>query len=249
MADGSVDRALAIFETFEREKRSLSAKEIAELCHIPASTCHSLVHTLLKRAYLYQSGRRKDLYPTRRLYDLGATVIAHDPVLERVRPVMEALRDRTRETVILGKRQRDHILYLEVVQSHEVIRYIAQPGDVKPLHSTCIGKAMLSTLAPREIAALLGECPPTRVTASTLTTLDSLTADLEAGSATGVFVTRGENVPDVTALAVTVRLNSEFYGLAVAGPQHRMAERFEEIANTLKAAGDGLSDQLTAAAR
>ena len=243
----SVERALAILEMFEREKRPLSLKEIAEVCRIPASTCHSLVHTLLKRAYLYQSGRRKDLYPTRRLFDLGAAILANDPVLQRLLPAMQGLREATRETVILGKRQGDGVVYLEVLESPEVIRYSAKPGDAKPLHSTCIGKALLSSLSPTSVAEVLARNPPAKVTGNTITTIEGLLADLEAGRANGCFVTQGENVPDVTAVAVPVWLNNELYALAIAGPAHRMDPQFKEIAKALMAAGAGLSEQAIAA--
>ncbi|MFA7584874.1 MAG: IclR family transcriptional regulator [Novosphingobium sp.] len=243
MADNSVERAFAILETFERERRPLSLKEIAQACQIPASTCHSLVHTLLKRAYLYQSGRRKELYPTRRLHDMGAIIVAHDPVLQRVLPTMERLREATRETIILGKRHGDRVVYLEVIESPDVIRYSAKPGDAKPLHSTCIGKALLSVLTPADVAAALAATPPVPVTGNTITTIDGLLADLDAGRARGCFVTQGENVPDVTAVAVPIWLNAEPCGLAVAGPAHRMDPRLEEIARLLRTAGSDLSEQ------
>ena len=222
MSDTSVERAFAILETFERECRPLSMTDLAAMCRIPASTCHSLVHALLGRGYLYQAGRRKDLYPTRRLYDLGATIIAHDPVLQRLEPVMEELRQATRETVILGKRHRQGIVYLAVLEGPQVIRYSARPGDRKPLHSTSIGKALLSTLAEEDLRKLLTEMSLPRVTASTITESDQLMADVEMGRRAGCLVTRGENVSDVTALAVPLAINNEFYGLAVAGPSHRM---------------------------
>src|SRR5580700_4233866 len=93
----SAERVLAILEMFERERRPLSLKELSEYCQIPTSTCHALVQTLLKRSYLYHTGRRKDLYPTGKLYDIGVTVVANDGILQRLRPVMEALRESTRE--------------------------------------------------------------------------------------------------------------------------------------------------------
>lgn len=236
----SVERAFSILETFERERRPLSLKELSDFCRIPASTCHSLIQTLLRRAYLYQTGHRKDLYPTRRIYDMGATILAHDPVLERLLPAMERLRDTTRETVILGKRQRDCILYLEVLEGPEVIRYSARPGDTKPLHSSCIGKAMLSALKPGETRDLLGGDAMRRVTASTITDLDALFGDLEQGRQRGFFMTRGENVADVTALAVPVGVNNELFGLAVAGPSHRIDAKLDEVAQALRAAQQGL---------
>lgn len=235
MSDTSVERAFAILETFERERRPLAMKDLADACHIPPSTCHALVHTLLKRGYLYQAGRRKDLYPTRRLYDLGATILAHDPVLQRLEPALHALRDATRETVILGKRQKDAVVYLEVLEGPEVIRYSACPGDLKPLHSSSIGKALLSTLPEAELQALLAALPLPQVTAATLVASDAIMADIATRRAEGCFVTRGENVPDVTALAVPLLLNEEAFGLAVAGPSHRMAARETEIRAALAA--------------
>src|SRR6187551_3250855 len=95
----SADRTLAILEAFEERRRSLTLRELAECCDIPVSTCHSLVHTLLNRSYLYQTSRRKDLYPTRRILDLAANIVAHDPYLERMSPYLERLRTETQETV------------------------------------------------------------------------------------------------------------------------------------------------------
>lgn len=234
MAESSVERAFAILETFERERRPLSLKELAEYCRMPASTCHSLVHTLLKRAYLYQAGRRKDLYPTRRLYDMGATILEHDPVLQRLLPAMEELRDNTRETVILGKQHKDKVVYLEVLESPEVIRYSARPGDRKPLHSTSIGKTILAELEPDEAREWLLDNPPSQVTANTITEIDDLVGNLEEGRRLGFHTTRGENVADVTALAVPIRVNNELFGIAVAGPSHRIDARLDDIARMLK---------------
>jgi DNA-binding IclR family transcriptional regulator len=243
----SPERLLAIFEMFEKERRPLSLKELSEFCRIPASTCHNLVHMLLRRAYLYQTGQRKDLYPTRRLYDLGATILANDQILQRLQPAMEALRDTTRETVILGKRQKDGIVYLEVLESPEVIRYSARPGDTKPLHSTCIGKTILSTLEPEDIRKLLDEYPPVRVTQNTITSFEGLMENLALGKQRGFFTTHGENVADVTALAVPISVNNELFGLAVAGPSHRVDASFDRIARTLKDTQASLPDQRIAA--
>ncbi len=233
---GSVDRAFAILELFERERRPLLLKELAEFCDIPASTCYNLVQTLLRRAYLYQSGGRKDLYPTRRLFDMGAAILASDPLLHRVEPIMEQLRDKTRETVILGKRQKDVVVYLDVCESPEVIRYSARAGDTKPLQSTCIGKSMLSTMKPADMTQWLASHPARKVTANTIVDARALSADIETGRQQGYFMTRGENVSDVTALAVLIHLNNEAYGLAVAGPSHRIDARRDELAKALKRA-------------
>jgi DNA-binding IclR family transcriptional regulator len=240
MSDTSVERAFALLETFERERRPLSLKELALACRVPLSTCHTLVHTLLRRGYLSQTGRRKDLYPTRRLYDLAATILAHDPILQRIEPAMQALREITRETIILGKLQARRVLYLAVLEGPEIIRYSARAGDTKPVHSTCIGKSLLSTLNDADLHAFINAEPLDRVTEATIIDPEAWLADLDEGRRRGCFITRGENVPDVTAVAVPIAFAAAVYGLAVAGPTHRMASREAEICDALTAARDAL---------
>lgn len=239
----SPERLLSIFEMFEKERRPLSLKELSELCRIPPSTCHNLVHMLLKRSYLYQVGQRKDLYPTRRLYDMGAAILATDLVLQRLMPVMEELREATRETVILGKLQKDCVVYLEVLEGPEVIRYSAQPGDIKPLHSTCIGKTILASLSEDEVRRLFQDNQPAKVTQNTIVSIEQLMDDLERGRRQGFFTTHGENVVDVTALAAPISVNNTLFGLAVAGPSHRVCASFDTVSRALKDAQERLLEQ------
>ncbi|TAK55871.1 MAG: IclR family transcriptional regulator [Gammaproteobacteria bacterium] len=229
----SADRTIAILEAFEEKRRPLTLRELATCCDIPASTCHALVQTLINRAYLYQSSRRKDLYPTRRILDLARTVVEHDPFLERMAPVLEQLRLETQETVILGKRHKDQILYLEVLESPQTIRYSSRAGEFKPLHSSSIGKVMLAALNSIELEEWLRARILPRVTGNTLTSRARLIEDLAECRRRGYFTTRGENVLDVTAIAVPALVNAELLGIAVAGPSHRMAPNHEKHAARL----------------
>jgi DNA-binding IclR family transcriptional regulator len=60
------------------------------------------------------------------------------------------------------------------------------------------------------------------VTSRTITSRAALEADLEQGQARGWYVTRGETVADLMAVAVPVAVNGETYSVALAGPMHRM---------------------------
>lgn len=52
---GIVERAFATHDLFKREQRPQSNIEPAEFYGIPATTCHTVVHTQLKRASLESS--------------------------------------------------------------------------------------------------------------------------------------------------------------------------------------------------
>lgn len=230
----SADRTLSVFEAFEVACRPLPLSELAASTNVPVSSCHALVQTLLERGYLYSVGRRKTLYPTRRLFELAQTVSDHDPVLERIAPRLRELRDRCKETVIVGKRQGDAVLYLDVVAGLHTVRYTARAGEYKPLHSSAIGKALLGSLEPVALKLWLGKRRLARVTPHTLTEPQRLAHDLAVSARRGYYVTRGENVVDVTAVAVPVVCCGEQLGVALAGPSHRMQTHQGEMAARLK---------------
>jgi IclR family transcriptional regulator, acetate operon repressor len=227
------DRALGIFEAFEAAGRPMTLSELADAAGLPVSTSHGIVRVLMDRGYLYLTSRRKDLFPTRRLYDMAEKIIAHDPFLERLEPFLETLRGATQETVIVGKRQHDEIIYLRVLEGPQTIRYSSAAGAIKPLHSTSIGKAMLSRVAPDELKRQLADATLTAVTDHTVTSQAALFEEIAEARERGYFVTRGESVSDVYAVAVPVNVNRDVLGIAVAGPRHRMEGEIERVAALL----------------
>ncbi len=235
-------RTLDLFETFAKTQAPLSLSELARALHAPPSSCFNLIRALQARGYLYSVQPKRQLYPTRRLFEVARAIVAGEPWMARVEPVLTQLRDQTQETVILGKRQGDRVVYLQVIEGPQSIRYSSQAGDLKPLHSSAIGKALLGALEPTELAELLKQMPLPRVTEATITNHSELLADLEHGRKRSYFVTAGENVADVMAAAATVRLGSDVYGIAIAGPMHRMDDDLTSHVSTLIAACATITD-------
>ncbi|HEY4296785.1 MAG TPA: IclR family transcriptional regulator [Paraburkholderia sp.] len=227
---------MSIFEAFATACRPLALSELAEAAGMPVSTSHGVVRVMIERGYLYVAGRRKELYPTRRFVDMALKIAAHDPFLERLESPLLALREATSETVILGKRQGEQIVYLAVHEGPQTIRYSAIAGARKPLHSTSIGKALLGELDDASLKAWLASATLEPVTRHTLTTAAALAADIARSKRRGYFVTRGESVSDVFAVAMPVHLNRDVLGIAVAGPRYRMENALANIAEQMHAA-------------
>ncbi len=214
-------RTVELFELFALEQAPLSLTDTARALRAPLSSCFNLVRALERRGYLYGlSGRR--IYPTRKLLDLGRSISAGEPWMQRFEPKLAALREATQETAILGKRQDDKAIYLAVVEGPQNVRYSAQAGDLKPLHSSSIGKALLISMARAEREALVARLPLEARTPNSITDPAALLSNLEECERRGFTETRGENVADVMAIAMPVRLGGDVYAIAVAGPMHRM---------------------------
>jgi len=247
MAAGSVtavDRVIDIFEAYRSSGRPLSLTELAEATGIPKSTCHAIVNTMTARGYLYTLNAPRALYPTKRMFDVTREIHDGDPFVAQATPLLERLRDATTETVILGKRQGDAVVYLQVVPGLHPIRYTAEPGEMKPLHSSSIGKAMLGAMKEPALREWIEARPLPSVTPATITDPDALVAQVLQSRQAGYFQTRGENVDDVWAVAAFIAVQRETLGIAVAGPRHRMAERMLDCAKELVATCSVLARQL-----
>ncbi|QIL79979.1 IclR family transcriptional regulator [Diaphorobacter sp. HDW4A] len=232
----AIERVLDIFEAFQRMRKPLSLTDLSEMTGIPKSSCHAIVHTLTARGYLYTLTRPRAIYPTRRLYDMASEIQANDPFIEHILPMLERLRDASRETVILGKRQGDAVIYLQVAEGLHTIRYSAKPGEFKPLHSSSIGKALLGSLKEVELRAQLAERDFPAITETTITDTQALITDIQDSRRKGYFITRGENVPDVWAISAFLNIQFQTFGIAIAGPRHRMEKTQDECAKLLVSA-------------
>jgi DNA-binding IclR family transcriptional regulator len=229
-------RTVNLFEAFARRKGPMTLTQISESLSAPISSCHGLVRTLSAMGYLYTSEQTRAIYPTKRLLEIATVISAHDPVLESMVPILEALRDETNETVLLGRRQGEAILYLDVYEGGQTVRYSAGAGDIKPLHSSAIGKAFLGRLSSGERLAQIARLPLDLHTPKTITARETLEADLIEGIAKGYFITRGENVVDVMGLATTAEVYGDVFGIGIAAPLARMENDVEVQAARLMSA-------------
>lgn len=236
----SAERTLELFEAFAAAKKSLTLSELARLMEIPVSTCFGLVRTLESRGYMYAIKPRGGFYPTKRLFDMARTIADHDPVLERVEPILKELRDRTGETVTLAKRQGHKIVYLDVFESPQLIRYSAQVGEFRSLYTSSGGKAILGSLDEDVREDLLAGVRLKKFTDSSITNRRDLENDIEESRARGWYSNRGEVVVDLMAVAIPVQLNDDWYGVSIVGPIHRMQPELEKCLKALRLAGKAL---------
>ena len=232
----SAQRVIDIFELYARSKVPATLSAVASALAMPKSSCLALLKTLELNGYLYEVRPQIGYYPTRRWLDRAQVIAAHDPLIETIRPAMDDLRDRTGETVILGKPAGGRVMYIEVVESAETLRYTAVAGQFKPLHGTASGKAILAAMAEEERAAAIAGLVLAPLTPRTLTDPAALAHDIAQGIARGWQISRGENVADATAIASAMRLGGAVYVLVVAGPTPRIDARIAAIGDALAAA-------------
>lgn len=231
-----VENVLDLFELYARDRAPLTLTAMARALGLPKSSAFNLIETLVERGFLYETRQRGGYYPTRRLFDVGREIMDGDPVLQTIHGELERLAADTGETVLLSLRRNDAVVYVDVVECASPIRYFAKIGDRRPVYTTSSGKAILTTYAARERAALLETFAYVAHQETTLTTPAALSAELDASLRRGWCEDRAEYTPDVMGIGVPLVHGERRYGLAIAGPIYRMGPQREALAATLRAA-------------
>jgi len=133
-------RGLDVLEAVVAGPVSLS--DLAGGLGLTRSTTHRLANALIERRYLAMApGRGYQLGP--KLLELGFRAQQQIDLVQVARPRLERLADRTEDTVHLGVRDGDRVLYLDKIPGRRRIAISSRVGDRHALTATGLGKALL----------------------------------------------------------------------------------------------------------
>ncbi len=163
----SVFRALDLLDTLEREGGTLGISELADLVGLPAGTVHRLATTLVDSGYLRHLSDRRYCLGSR-LASLGASATAL--MGTQAQPVLRDLAGALGETANLAVFSSGDAEYVGQVAGSHSMRMFTEVGRRVPVHSTGVGKALLSMLADHEALRVLRREGMPSFTSSTITT-------------------------------------------------------------------------------
>jgi DNA-binding IclR family transcriptional regulator len=138
-------RGLAILEAAAAGARDL--RTFGAALGTTRSTTHRLVSSLVQARYLRQVQGGYLLGP--KLIELGTIALEQMPLTAVARPHLEALAEHTHDTIHLGVRDGDDVLYIDKIPGTRGLEMRSRVGHRMPLASTGIGKAMMLDLEPQ----------------------------------------------------------------------------------------------------
>ncbi len=189
----SVQRALDILNLFNAGHVELGNAEIARLVDLPVGTASGLIYTLKINNYLDQN-------PANRKYRLGlklaerATVLFDQLDLRKVAaPFLESLRDWCGESVNLAIRDGNEVVYIERMFGDHALGIRSELGRRGSLHSTALGKAIISFLPETERQGLLSRFVFYPVTPFTITDPNAFLKEIALINQRGFSIDEQEN--------------------------------------------------------
>jgi IclR family KDG regulon transcriptional repressor len=174
----SADRVMAVLDLVA-ERGSLSFGEIATRLALPKSSAHALLQTMHARGYLAFDEASKDYRLGTRIWELANAHHGIEDLRTVIKPLMDALVERTGETVQLAILEGIEAVYLEQSQSPHPMKLTSRAGVRLPAHTSAIGKALLASLDPAEAERRLDGAALVRLTDNTIGDVPRLLEELD----------------------------------------------------------------------
>lgn len=191
--------------------------EIVAAVNLPKATVHRILATLVDRTFIRVSDGGTYV-PGPKILALAGVAYERVDVASIVQPYVDDLVRRVQCTVHVGVRNGDEIIYLVRTDSDKPYRMPSRVGAAIPLHTSAIGKSILSRLDDDALARLVNRAGLPRRTARTLTTLEALREELAQIRRDGYAFDREENVPGVVCIGTAIRDHTGHcnYGLSIS---------------------------------
>lgn len=243
----SVRNAARLLKEFSYGSREIGVTELSRRLGIGKSTAHRLLHTLAEERLLerdpYTGAYRLGLA----MYELGSVVSTHTDIHEACAPVIDQLRNATRETVQVAVLDRREVVYVERRESPQTLRLFGRVGHRNDAHCTSTGKVLLAFLPTERLEELLHDWVMPAQTPFTITDPVRLRAQLDEARARGWAEQVNETEMGVASIAAPIRngLGDVVAALSVAGPVQRLqGESLKRFARPMLDAAGAISRRM-----
>jgi IclR family KDG regulon transcriptional repressor len=196
-------KMLDILETIREGRSGVGLADLSRALNLPKPTAYRIVATLESRGYLARNPAGH-FQMTRKFFDLQLDVSEEQSLLREARPVMERLVESCRETVNLGILDAGEVVVISTVESPQSIRMSSKVGNRRYLHSTALGKVLLSGLTEKEVLRLIRLQGLPKLTPRTIVSRQALDAELGRVRKQGYALDNEENEPDGRCLGAPV---------------------------------------------
>jgi len=216
----------------------------------PKTSTFSLLRALCQEGYVRVQGANYHLGDAS--FALGALIgaagsavtdIAHLP--ELAAPFLRQLAEQSGETVFISALapERTEAIYIARAESRHPIRFMAQVGERRPLHSSSGGRALLAFLPQAEQDAYLEAFTPKHTARDTLIDESLLRSMIHDILETGIATTSDDTHIGVSAWATPIfgRHGEAVAALIIAAPSERSRPKGAVIVAQLRACGQELS--------
>lgn len=224
-------RLLRLFDALAKSKDGLSLAALNMELNSPKSSLLNLLRPLVADGFLtYDSGQYR-LGPA--IFRLSANIMSAWNLTSTLRPYLEELAQRARESVYLGVLDKigKVITYVDAIESPHSVRFVVPIGGVRPLYSTAAGRVLLAYADEKFQEEYFRTVKMEQLTPRTLSGRKAVKEELQRIRKTRISVSLGEMFPESAAISSPI-FGAEgvaIAALAIGAPTERLNPRLAEL--------------------
>jgi DNA-binding IclR family transcriptional regulator len=191
--------------------------EVVEATGLAKATTHRILATLIERRFVTVAPDGGYL-PGPKILSLAGQALRRIDISTLAQPFVDALVDRVHCTVHVGVANGDEIIYLIRADSDKPYRMPSRVGLAIPMHTSGIGKVVLSGYNDHELNRFVARAGLPARTPNTITNVDVLRDEIARIRELGYAMDREENVPGVICVAAPIldSTNKINYGISIS---------------------------------
>lgn len=243
----SVQKALDILDLFNAQNSELGTTDIARALEIPKSTVSGLVHTLEINRFLDQNPETRKYRLGLKLVELGSVLLNQLDLRQVAHPHLEVVRDWCNEGVNLAILDEGEVVYVERLFGTSMLGMRSEIGKREPVHSTALGKAILSCWNDLEVKNYLHHQELSPITPHTITDLDTFITEIHRTRRLGYALDDQENELGGRCVAAPI---VDYHGrpvaaLSISAPIQRLPDdQIPLFGEKVKQSAQAISHQL-----
>ena len=233
----SIDKALDLLEFLSVNEQEIGIAKISKTLNMGLSTVHRILTTLKSRGYIIQNQNTAKYRLGIKLFELGCEVQSTKNLIKTIRPYLRSLSKVTNETANLAILEDKEVIYIDTIESAEILRTEIVQGTRTVAHCTALGKALLAFLSDSDFNQLYGSDESIiSLTSRSISSLDELKKELKKVKEQGYALDIEEYKIGINCVGVPIfiRNGEAFAAISITGPASRFTiDKMEDAKNNL----------------
>jgi len=240
-------KGMELIELIAQHPEGLTIQEIVNMLGHSKTSVYRIICSLEEMGYLRKNQLKGNYSLTRKIFKIGLSTLGTTTIIEHSYEPMRRLRDKLRETVVLGTMMGTKIVILEQVIGSHHFSFILKPGMGVCMHASAPGKVFLANIEDWERNEILSNIEFTRFTDNTITNIPDFQRELDKVRACGYGVDMGEELSGVRCVGAPIfnMAGKIAASIWITGPAERLSDdSIDDIGKQIVACANEISEKI-----
>ncbi|MDD5099646.1 MAG: IclR family transcriptional regulator [Syntrophales bacterium] len=203
----TIERVSMILEMVGQNSRGMSIRDLSAGLNLPKGTIHRILASLSYFGYIRQEPVTKLYFLGLKLMDLNTQLGNQLDFRKVAEPILGDLAEKTKQTVHLVILDRDEVVYVDKVETMQPaggLKMASRIGSRNPVHSSAVGKVLLSYYPDEDLTDFLQRKGLPRRTQNTITRRDDFRDHLKMVRSQGYATDDEENEQGIRCVGAPI---------------------------------------------